>query len=117
MAINIVSTLDKLDDIFGVDAAEITNRASVVSIYLFVEELAMNGQLAGKETDIKDFYIRFMRDVREEAKLGIDATSRFLLSYESKILQAADSRSSINERHDKLKNAFEHYLKTREIIR
>ena len=114
---NIMHVLDKLDDIFGEAATEITNRASVVSIYLIVEELDANSQLDGKEAAIKDFYVRFLHDVREEAKLGIDATSRFLLSYQSRIIQAADSKTSVTERHDKLKFAFEQYLETEEIIR
>jgi hypothetical protein len=117
VAKSIFHVLDTLEHIFGEQATEITNRASVVSAYLMVEELVMNGQLSGKETAIKEFYVGFMHDVREEAKLGIDATSRFLLSYESRILQAADSKASVAERHDKLKYAFEHYLRTGEIIR
>lgn len=117
VAKNVFHILDTLEHIFGEQANEITNRASVVSIYLVVEELVMNSQLTGKETAIKEFYVGFMHDVREEARLGIDATSRFLLSYESRILQAADSKASIAERQDKLKYAFEHYLRTGEIIR
>lgn len=116
-ASNIMHVLDKLDDIFGEEAREITNRASVVSIYLMVEEMVIGNELNGKQGVVRDFYIQFLNEIREEARLGIDATSRFLLSYQSRIIQAADSKISIAERHDKLKFVFDHYMETGEIIR
>lgn len=114
---NIMYVLDTLNEIFGDEATEITNRASVVSIYFMVEEMVVGGELEGKESLIRDFYVQFLNEIREEARLGIDATSRFLLSYQSRIIQAADSKISIAERHDKLKFAFDHYMETGEIIR
>lgn len=113
---NIMHILYKLNDIFGEEAREITNRASVVTIYLMVEEMVIGNKLNGKEEVVRDFYVRFLNNLREESRLGIDATSRFLLSYQSRVIQAADSRVSIAERHDKLKFAFEHFLRTGEII-
>ena len=113
----IMGILERLHGIFGDQATEITNRASAVSIYLIVEELVNNNELGGKEVAVKDFYIRFLSNVREEARLGIDATSRFLLSYQSRILQAADSKSSVTTRHDTLRLALQHYLETEEIMR
>lgn len=116
-ASNIMRILDKLNDIFGEEAREITNRASVVSIYLMVEEMVIGNDLSGKEEAVRDFYVRFLNNLREEVSLGIDAKSRFLISYQSRIIQAADSRISIAERHDKLKFAFEHFLGTGDITR
>jgi hypothetical protein len=116
-ASNIMGVLDKLNDIFGEEAREITNRASVVSIYLMVEDMIINNELDGKEETVKVFYVRFLNKLREEVGLGIDATSHFLISYQSRVIQAADSRTSIAERHDKLKFAFEHFQETGDIIR
>lgn len=113
----IMHVLDKLNDIFGEEAREITNRASVVSIYLMVEEMIENNELDGKEGTVKAFYLRFLNELRDEVRLGIDATSRFLISYQSRVIQAADSRTSVAERHDKLKFAFEHFQKMGETIR
>jgi hypothetical protein len=115
-AINIMHVLDKLNDIFGEVAREITNRASVVSLYLMVEEMIINNELEGKEETVKAFYVRFLNELREEVRLGIEATSHFLISYQSRVIQAADSRTSIAERHDKLKFAFEHFQKTGDIV-
>ncbi len=114
---NIMYVLDTLNEIFGDEATEITNRASVVSIYFMVEEMVIGNELNGKQGVVRDFYIQFLNEIREEARRGIDATSRFLLSYQSRIIQAADSKISIAERHDKLKFAFDHYMETGEIIR
>lgn len=112
----IISVLDKLNEIFSYKSEEITNRASVVSIYLMVEEMILNGDMKGKEDIIRDFYLRFLDKLQEESRLGIDATDRFLLAYHSRVIQAADSKTSIAERHDRLKEAFQHYLKKGEII-
>lgn len=108
--------LDKLDGIFGVGAAEITNRASAVSIYVFVEEFYIDSKLSGKEQLIGSFYIEFLSTLREQVQLGIDATNRFLLQYQSRVIQAADSRTSISERHFRLKEAFDYYLANSTII-
>jgi len=107
---NIFNVLNILDEIFGVRAAEITNRASAVSIYLMVEEMSISNTLQGKEGLIRDFYLGFLSELRDEVRLGIDATNRFLLLYQSRVIQAADSRTAIAERHDRLKEAFEYYL-------
>ena len=116
-AINILNILKILDGIFGVRAAEITNRASVVSIYLLIEEMFDSGALEGKEEDIRDFYLEFLEQLRDEVRLGIDATSRFLLLYQSRIIQAADTRASIGDRHDRLKEALRHYFDSGTILR
>ena len=115
-ATNILQVLKILDEIFGVRAAEITNRASAVSIYFLVEEMSMKETLRGKEELIRDFYLEFLRQLREEVGAGIDAKNRFLLLYQSRVIQAADTKAALTERHDRLKQAFKHYSKTREIL-
>ncbi len=114
---SIINILDKLNIIFGSEATQITNRASVVSIYLFVEELFKNGELDGSEPAVKGFYLAFLESVKNEAKLGIDATSHLLVGYQSRIIQAADSKSSITFRHEKLKEFYNNYLINEEIMR
>ena len=116
-AIGIHQELNNLDTIFGSSASQITNRASVVSIYLWVEELSEQEQLGGHQEAIKDFYLRFIEAVRREARAGLDATSRFLLSYQSRVNQAADTKVAVRERHRMIKEAFEYYVTTGRIIR
>ena len=108
--VGINQELDNLDGIFGPSASRITNRASVVSIFMWVEELSEQGELRGKEEVIRSFYLRFLEAVRDEARAGLDATSRFLLSYQSRINQAADTKVAVRERHRMIKQAFEQYV-------
>ena len=116
-AIGISQELDTLEGIFGSSASQITNRASVVSIFMWVEELSAQGELDGREEEIKSFYLRFLRAVREEARAGLEATSHFLLSYQSRINQGADTKVAVRERHRMIKEAFEHYVTAGDIIR
>ena len=116
-AIGINRELDNLEAIFGPSAVSITNRASVVSIFLWVEELSAQGNLRGNEEAIRNFYLRLLEAVRDEVKAGLDATSRFLLSYQSRINQAADTKVSVGERHRMIKQAFEHFIATGSIMR
>lgn len=113
---NVLNVLNVLDEMFGVRAAEITNRASAVSIYFMVEEMSINNTLQGKEGLIRDFYLGFLSELRDEVRLGIDATNRFLLLYQNRVIQAADSKTAMGERHDRLQEAFEYYLGSGSII-
>jgi hypothetical protein len=112
----ILSVLDTLWKIFADQASEITNRASVVSIYLLVEKMIIDDEISGKEEIVKKFYIDFLTQLREEVRKGLDAENRFLISYQSRIMQAADSKSSVIERDIKLNEAFNYYVKTGSII-
>jgi hypothetical protein len=115
-AVWIVDILEKLDEIFSDDATELRNRASIVSIYLLVEEMMNNNSLKGKEEILKRFYMVFLKDLQAEARAGIDATNRFLVGYQSRVIQAADSKVSIKERHEMLKEAFAYFLKHKKTI-
>lgn len=112
----IMTVLNKLHEIFSDDTVEIRNRASIVSIYLLVEELLRDGELRGREKTLRRFYLGFLKDLQKEARSGIDAKNRFLVNYQSRIIQAADSKASIRDRYDKLKEAFEFYLEHGRII-
>ena len=67
-AIGINRELDNLETIFGSSAAKIRNRASVVSIFLWVEELSEQGTSRGNEEAIRIFYLRLLEAVREECE-------------------------------------------------
>ena len=115
-ATNILQVLGILGEIFGVKAAEITNRASAVSMYFLVEQMFIEGTLRGKENIVREFYLEFLSQLRDEVRAGIDATNRFLLSYQSRVIQSADSRTALAERHDRLRQAFEHYLRSGTVL-
>jgi len=112
----IVNVLRKLNNIFEGEAAEIRNRAGAVSIFFFVETLLLENNLKGREETIKKFYLKFLRAIKSEVRKGLDAENRWLMGYQSKVLQGADSRSSIETRHLLLLEAFLYFLKTKKII-
>jgi hypothetical protein len=112
----ILSVLDKLNSIFGTDAKEIRNRASTVTIFLLTEEMMKSGQLVGKEKLIKKFYLEFLRELQKEVRKGIDFTNRFLMQYQSNVIQAADSKGSIANRHESIRMAFNYFIANNRII-
>lgn len=112
----IMLTLDALYNIFSNETSEIRNRAGAVSIYFLVEKLQLKGSLKGKEATVKKFYLEFLKELQHQSRLGIDATNRFLVNYQYKVIQAADSKAAIRDRAEKLEVAFDYYLKTNKII-
>lgn len=112
----ILSVLEKLDEIFGNEANKIRNRASTISLYFLVEEMMKTGEINGKEKKLKKFYLEFLRELKKQVKLGIDFTNRFLMRYQTYIIQAADSKRAITERQSDLDKAFKFYFETGEII-
>lgn len=113
---NIRIVFDKLHELFGADAKELRNRASVVTLYLLVENMMFSGELTGKEEQLRDFYLKFNRELRKEVRAGFDATNRFLINYQNYVIQSADSKKAITARHSSIRKAFDYYLKTDEII-
>lgn len=112
----ILSVLEKLNQIFGSEAKNIRNRASTISIYLLAEEMIKNGELIGKEKALKRFYLEFLKELKKQVGMGIDFTNRFLMQYQTYIIQAADSKRAITERHGNLKKAFRFYLESGKMI-
>jgi hypothetical protein len=107
------STLDSIDQHFGDSAAQLRNRAVIVSAYLFFEELIKNGE-TDKLTKFKEFYLKFIEVLSEQTLKGLeyDRKYRELLDFQTHIIQAAVSRSAIEARHEMLRDYFEHYLRT-----
>lgn len=110
----IFDILNTLYDIFHGKVDLIRSRASAVTIYLFTEELVRKGEL--DEKTLGSFYIDFLTELKKQVSLGIDATNRFLLQFQSRVIQGADAKIAITERHNSLKAAYAHYIKHHEII-
>ena len=113
---HVLSVLDRLNRIFRDQAELIRNRASAISIFLFLEDLVHNNGIEYNENVLRDFYLDFLRELRNQISLGIDFTNRFLIKYQSAVIQGADTRRSITERHESLKMAFDYYVRHHEII-
>lgn len=109
----IKATLERLDEIFGKDAEAITSRANAVSAYLFVENLSAVKQF--NRTIIHDFFIDFLSALRAEVRKGFRADNEILLTYQSRVIQGADSKGAITTRDQILKELYREYLRTEKI--
>jgi hypothetical protein len=95
------TTLEILNRSFDRRAEELENRASIVSGYLFVEELVKND----KRSEVRlfvEFYMKFLAEVKKQALKGLDYNPRFrrLLDFQTYITQAAVEKSAIEGRTD-----------------
>lgn len=110
--------LDKLDEYFGENAKILRNRASIVSAYLFLEELVINK----KDDEIPifvDFYIEFLGELRIQAKKGLDYDREYreLLDFQTYVIQASVAKASIERRQKILIKYFDYYLENEIIMR
>ncbi len=112
----ITQTLDLLHRSFGEEVAKLENRASVVSGYMFVEDLVKNGKRSEVALFVK-FYLEFLGQVKNQALKGLDYDRgyRELLDFQTYITQAAVEKYAIEARHKMLEEYFKYYGLNRRI--
>jgi hypothetical protein len=95
---------------FGKEASELENRASVVSGYLFVEELVKNNKSSDVDLFV-EFYLKFLAEVRRQALKGLDYERKYwkLLDFQTYITQAAVEKYAIEGRNKMLEEYFHYY--------
>jgi hypothetical protein len=96
----ILRVFEFLNKMFDSKVPELSNRASIISLYLLISNFIDKTSLKGKENSLKNFYINFLRELRAEVQKGPLAKDTELLLYQSAVNQAADSKESIQRRHD-----------------
>lgn len=111
-------TLDKLDEHFGERAEAMRSRASIVSAYMFFEELIVN-QEEEKLPTFVEFYVSFLGTLRDQAQKGLDYNREYrrLLDWQTYVIQASVAKSSIERRHEMLKEYFDYYFDKGEIMK
>jgi hypothetical protein len=114
----IVKTLDLMNKYFAGCIQEFGNRATIVTGYLFFEELIKKGEYE-KLPIFAKFYVEFLKKLTEQSGKGLDYDKEYrdLLNFQSYIIQAAVSKGSITARHEMVKAYFEYYLKTGQILK
>lgn len=102
---NIIKVISEMNRIFPSKTSAFRNRASVISFYLILSEMINHGlRLDNKlRNKLKQFYINFQQDLKNEIEKGADAEDTELIVYQSKVNQAADSKDSILKRHQILR--------------
>lgn len=115
----IMGVLQEMDSGFKNEAKNISSRAVAVSAYMFVETL----YLASKTdlvTKFAKFYLKLLEKIRQNSKTlnKYDTIPNRLImeNFHKYISQASVEESSIRKRDEFLSKAFDHYLKTEEII-
>ncbi len=101
----IFKIISEMNVIFSAKTSAFRNRAAVISFYLLLSEMMSNKLQWDKKlrNRLKEFYINFQRNLKNEIGKGADAEDVELIVYQSKVNQAADSKDSILKRHQILR--------------
>jgi hypothetical protein len=94
----------------------IKNRATAVTIYLFVSEL-IDSKREREITTFIQFFIMFIKTLKWQIPKGVKMDSEYhdLLNFQTNVSQAAGEKSAIQTRHDFLKRYFHHFKQYQEI--
>jgi len=114
----IEETFDKIVKSFDEKLEYVSNRAFAVSIYLFVSELIV----LKKEKEIKkfsEFFVEFLKTLKWQIPKGVQMDRQYydLLKFQTNVTQAAGEKTSIQKRHDFLKEYFDFYKKEKGMIK
>ena len=112
----IKETLKLLDDTFAEESARLTNRALVLSAYLFLENLIRENR-AGEAKLFSEFYLKFIDVLNEQIKKGLDFDREYydVLRFQGYITQAAFEPYQIRNRNEVISEFYEYYKETAEI--
>jgi hypothetical protein len=100
------SRLDYLTKTFPRKAPELGNRATIMSMFYFVNTEFVNLSLAGKGDILRRFLKEFQKELKRQRKLEEDERDPELQTYLLNVVQAADTAAAIGERHKILLRRF-----------
>lgn len=108
----IKNTLDLLNNSFGNNAKEFTNRALVLSAYLFVEKLSKEGDKK-RVAIFPEFYLKFIKILKEQSSKGLDYDKKYreIVDFYTYVTQAAFEPYAIKNRDSILEKYFKIYKK------
>lgn len=95
------SIIQQMDELVPTRSELLSNRAIVVSFYDFVSSLGKMGfSVADHKRDVSNAFFEFLKELRMQVQMGIDATDRQLIEFQLNVIQGADSGSRIRKRHE-----------------
>lgn len=100
--------LNFLDNAFPEKTPEL-RKQNVVSLYLLASELMEKYAISGREATLREWYIQFENERRAEQDKDEDQRDPDLIRYQEKMMQAVDSKDSIEFRHKILMTSFLSY--------
>lgn len=104
--------LKKINELFGEKLELISNRALVVSLYLFTDKLIRENREKQFE-DFSDFFTILVKTMKWQIPKGVtmdQCYSYIALDFQTYVSSAADERSAIEKREKFLEREFEYYL-------
>lgn len=105
VAKKIKRVLNFLDNAFPEKSPEL-RKQNAVSLYLLASELMAKYAIGGKEAIMRDWFIQFENKRRVEQDKDEDERDHDLIRYQEKMMQAVDSKESIEFRHKILMTSF-----------
>jgi len=112
------STLEKVQDAFGVSAHKLNRKSAIVSAYLFCEEI-IDKKEWGKLEKFPSFYLQLLDEMRIQGDYVKDYKEpkrpELLANFQKHLQQASAENYSIKARHEFLEKIFSQYLKNGKI--
>jgi hypothetical protein len=105
LARKIKRVLNFLDTSF-IDKTPELRRQNLVSLFLLVSELMEKYAITGKEAILRKWFIKFEKERREEQDKSEDEREPDWIRYQETIMQAVDTKASIEFRHKMLMTSF-----------
>jgi hypothetical protein len=117
--INLIkTTLDLLHDSFGKEADELTNRALILTAYLFVENLVRNDKKS-EAKEFSEFFLAFIKKLNLEVAKGLDYDTNYrgLIRFNTYVIHSAFEPTYVELRNKILNEYFlywkrQHKIKT-----
>lgn len=107
--------LDFLREIFPKKATYIRNRATVTSLFYFVNKEFNSLFLSSKVNILRDFFKKFQEEYYRQSKRDEGDRDPELQRYQLHVVQAADTATAIEERHKILRRRFLKFEKEKSI--
>jgi hypothetical protein len=110
--------LNELWKCFGDRTKDLKNRSYVLSVYFFFEELLKEEKVSSpaKQKEFAKFVFTLWKRLREEVKAGFERTNKELYTFETLVSSAPGEKYQIERRHEKLRENYEHFVKTGRIL-
>lgn len=100
VAKRLVAIFDYLDKVFPERSSLLRNRTTVQSFATFVSRLIQTEKSKGHETEVFQFFTRFMKELAGQVELGPNASDLDYIRFQKSI--QANVRSAARTRHDVL---------------
>lgn len=107
----IITILDKIRDFFGKKLTMISNRATAVSVFLYVRKL-VEEKRENELEEFVEFFTKLVRTLRWQIPKGVSMDPPYhyiVVNFQNYIIQGADEKRSIEKRNEFIDLQFDFY--------